>query len=107
MELFNKKKVKLLLLFYKSNLTLNISLSTIIAGFSFLHPLYMLFGFGVCFMSAGSLFSLLYKEISKQKEYYFYYNNSISKKTLYLICIIGNFIVGFIIITIFNYAKRP
>jgi hypothetical protein len=78
-----------------------------LAGLSFMQPLFMLFAFGVCFLSAGTVITLLYKETSKQNEYYFFYNMGLSKKALLLTCALGNLFVGLIFIVIFIYAQHP
>jgi hypothetical protein len=65
---------------------------------------FVAFGFG--FISAGTVISLLYKEISKQHEYYFYYNKGISKQTLILACVFTNLIIGMLLIIIGSYAKH-
>src|ERR1700744_2254139 len=107
MQLFSRDQLKLLFVFYKSTLTLSVASSVMFAGMSFLHPVFMIPAFGACFLSAGSAITLLYKETSKQNEYYFYYNKSIPKTALILTCIIGNIIIGLLFISIYIYVQHP
>jgi len=99
--LITKNQFKLLAVFYISTLTLSVAPSVMLAGLSSMNPVFMLFSFGLAFFSAGTLITLLYKETSKQHEYYFYYNMGLSKKSLMLTCIIGNLIFGGIFIVAF------
>jgi hypothetical protein len=93
MTILNRNKLKLLIIFYKSTLLLSIA-----CGLMF----FIAFGFG--FLSAGSVISITYKEISKQHEYYFYYNKGISKFTLILSCVVLNLAIGLSLIIIETYA---
>jgi len=77
-----------------------------LAGLSFMNPVFMLFTFGIAFLSAGTLITLLYKETSKQHEYYFFYNMGLSKRSLFLTCIIGNLVIGGLFINIYLYAQH-
>jgi hypothetical protein len=103
MTIPGKNQLKLLLLFYKSTLLFNIACGVILGAINF-QLFFVAFGFG--FLSAGTVISLLYKEISKQHEYYFYYNKGISKQTLILTCAIANLVIGILLIIIGSYAKH-
>jgi hypothetical protein len=100
-----KNKLVLLGVFYKSTLTLSIAISALMATLSIFNIPGMLLVFGFCFLSAGTVISLLYKEMSKQHEYYFYYNMGLPKWSLILTCTIGNLLIGIILITLSAYAK--
>jgi len=102
----NKNQLKLLIVFYQSTLTLSIEASAMFAGMSFLHPMFMIPAFGAFLLSAGTVITLLYKETSKQHEYYFYYNKGLSKSMLILSCVIGNIFIGIIFISIYLYAQH-
>jgi len=55
-------------------------------------------GFGMGLMSIGTIFSLLYREISFQHEYYFYYNLGVPKSRLILSSVLINIIIAVILI---------
>ena len=101
MTILNRNQLKLLVIFYKSTLLLSIACGVMLAALNF-NIFFVAFGFG--FLSAGSVISITYKEISKQHEYYFYYNKGISKFTLILSCILTNLIIGITLIAIGSYA---
>jgi len=101
MTVLNWNQFKLLFIFYKSTLLLSITCGVMLGAINF-HLFFVAFGFG--FLSAGSVISLTYKEISKQHEYYFYYNKGISKLALILSCILLNFAIGLSLILIETYA---
>jgi hypothetical protein len=94
----------MLAVFYRSTLTLSIGISALIGAFGIFSIPSMLFAFGMCFLSGGTVVTLLYKELSKQHEYYFYYNKGIPKSWLFLTCASGNLIIGSLLITISVYA---
>ncbi len=102
----SKNQISLLSVFYKSTLPISISFSALCAALNMFDILSVLFAFGVCFLSGGTILSLLYKEISKQKEYYFFYNKGLSKIQLMVTCVVGNFIVGASLVIIAIYAKH-
>jgi hypothetical protein len=104
--LFTKNQIKLLLIFYKSTLMLSVASSMMLAVLSFMQPMFMLFVFGACFLSAGTVITLLYKETSRQHEYYFYYNMGLSRQSLMLTCILGNLFVGILFISLYIYAQH-
>ncbi len=97
MILLDKHRLKLLIVFYKSTLTLNITSSTLLCIVGYPD---ILLAFGICFLSGGSIFSLLFLEIGKQDEYYFYYNKGLSKWTLLLSCFIINIFIGVLLIIV-------
>jgi hypothetical protein len=90
-------KVKPLIVFYKSTLTLSLSFAsmTVIFGIQ---------AFSIALMSGGTLCSLLYKELTLKNEYYFYYNLGISKTTLILTCCLVNILIGVMLIVISIYV---
>ncbi len=104
MLLPSKNKLRLLVVFYKSTLTLSIGISALMAAFSVFNIAGMLLLFGFCFLSGGTVVTLLYKELSKKHEYYFYYNKGISKWALAFTCITGNLLIGISLITIAQYV---
>jgi hypothetical protein len=101
MTILNRNKLKLLIIFYKSTLLLSIACGLMLGAINF-NMFFIAFGFG--FLSAGSVISITYKEISKQHEYYFYYNKGISKFTLILSCVVLNLAIGLSLIIIETYA---
>jgi len=101
MTILGKSQLKLLLVFYKSTLLFSIACGVMLGAINF-NDFFAAFGFS--FLSAGTVISLLYKEMSKQHEYYFYYNKGISKQTIILTCILTNLIIGILLIIIGSYA---
>jgi hypothetical protein len=99
-----KNKLTLLVVFYKSTLLLSAITSTLMAVLAIFNIQNMLLLFGICFLSGGTVITLMHKEISKQHEYYFYYNKGIAKLPLLLTCILANLFIGIIIIIISNYV---
>ncbi len=99
-----KNKLILLAVFYKSTLTLSIAISSLLAVLNIFNIPAMFLAFGICFLSAGTVVTLLYKEMSKPHEYYFYYNKGLPKWLLILSCITGNLIIGIFLILISRYA---
>ena len=73
--------------------------------FSFLGSIlslpYFLKTFGVSFVTAGFLLSLLYHGWMHKQEYYFYQNKGISKLQLISAAATVNFLIGFILTTIY------
>jgi hypothetical protein len=105
MTLPGRDKLILLLVFYKSTLLLSIVASSVMAILKIFSVADMLLAFGLCFLSAGTVITLLHKEGYKQQEYYFYYNKGIPKWWLVATCITGNLITGIILIALSQYAK--
>ena len=97
MTIPGKNQLKLFFVFYKSTLLFSITCGIALGALNF-HDFFAAFGFS--FLSAGTVISLTYKEISKQHEYYFYYNKGITKLTLILSCALTNFIIGVLLIVI-------
>ena len=105
MPAYYKFKLQPFIVFYKSTLTLSICFAVMAATFALMSgPVIMIRIFGVSFMTGGTILSLLYKEISLKHEYYFYYNQSISKTSLILTCAVANMVVGITLIAISFYA---
>ena len=100
-----KNKLMLLTVFYKSTLLLSVVASSVMAILRIFSVADMLLAFGLCFLSGGTVITLLHKEGYKQQEYYFYYNKGIPKWWLVATCITGNLFTGLILITLSNYAK--
>ena len=76
--------------FYKSTLTLNIIVSFVIALVAMVYGGNFFIVFAVSFMSSGLFAVLFYKEIDCSLEYYFYYNQNISKIKLIVFCFLVN-----------------
>ena len=90
--------------FYKSTVILNIVVSFAIALLGMVYGGNFFIVFAGCFMSVGLLAALLYKEIDCSMEYYFYYNQSISKIKLIVFCLLFNILPSALILTIVYYA---
>jgi hypothetical protein len=105
MPLLARNKLVLLTVFYRSTLLLSVVSSATLAILKIFNIPDMLLMFGVFFLSGGTVITLLHKEGYKQHEYYFYYNKGIGKLPLILTCIIGNLLVGILVVTIALNAK--
>jgi len=97
--------------YFKSTLVLNLSTSVLLAfivSFSLITfpdppPLHMVYI--RCCMFGGPLICLLYKEMSRKNEYYFYYNRGISKLSLFITTLSTYILTGYLLIMILHYAK--
>jgi len=105
-------KLKLYWEYYKSTLILNLSssvlLAFIISEASKSLPLARLsfqIIFLLCFMFGGAFLSFFYKEISHKGEYYFYYNQGISKIRLWIVTLSTNILLGGLLINILYYVE--
>ncbi|MDP2721382.1 MAG: hypothetical protein Q8O72_01380 [Bacteroidales bacterium] len=56
-------------------------------------------------MSGGPLLSIFYKQLAHKNEFYFYYNQGISKIKLIVVSLILNVIVGLFVLIIIYYVK--
>ena len=90
--------------FYKSTITLNISVSFAIAVTCMIFGGNFFVVFAGSFMSVGALVAFLYKEIFSPFEYYFYYNRGISKIKLIIFCLLFNILPATIILIIVNHV---
>jgi len=82
--------------FHKSTLLINWVFSIVIA------TVVSLWLFPVLTMTGGSLFSLFYKELSRNKDYYFYYNLGITKMELIVISMVFNIMIGTLLLFILS-----
>jgi len=105
MPAYYKFKLQPFIVFYKSTLALSMCFAVMAAAFALTSSLIIMIRiFAVSFMTGGTVLSLLYKEISLKHEYYFYYNQSISKTVLILTCTLMNITIGILLIVISCYA---
>lgn len=79
------------------------ALSSIAVGI--LSLVFGLYGFPIFYMTGGYFLSIFYFEISKKNQYYFYYNQGLTKSHLYLSSFIYNTLFGFTSILIINLCK--
>jgi hypothetical protein len=93
--------VRLIIQYYKSLLLMNVIISICLGLMSLIIGKY---GFPICFMTGGYVLSILYYELSKQKQYYFYFNKGLSKQTLYITSFIINTILGIIIVLLIKLS---
>ena len=97
--------------YFKSTLVLNMSTSVLLAfivHFTLMTlpkppPFYIVYI--RCCMFGGPLLCLLYKEMSRKNEYYFYYNRGISKLSLFITTLSTYILTGYLLIAILHYAK--
>lgn len=84
---------------------------SIILSKSFLHKEItvsdIMYAFTVSFLTGGYLFAALLFELSRSREYYFYYNQGISRLRLSVITYTLNLITASLILVIVHYAKLP
>jgi hypothetical protein len=97
-----KVKIQLLGIFYKSTLTISIAFAVMATTLAMASP-WTIQIFAISFMTGGTIASLLYKEISLKHQYYFYYNQAISKATLVVTCIAINITIGILLILMGSY----
>ncbi len=96
-----KTRIQMLLVFYKSTLTLSICFSLVFAVIGGPAPFR---NFGIALMTGGTVIGLLYKEISHKNEYYFYYNTGISKLALLFSCAAINTMFGLVLCLVQSYV---
>lgn len=106
------QKVKLYWTFYKSTLILNLASSVFLSFILFAgaqmtmkDPPHFIVIYTRCFMFGGPLICFYYKELSRKKEYYFYYNKGITKISLFITTLIICLLIGFLFLNILHYAK--
>ena len=96
-------KLKLLFIFYRSTLALNWSASL---GFAFVvFPKFSII-LPVMLMTAGSLLSIWYKDLSRNNDYYFYYNRSLGKAQLMLFAVLMNLLTGGLLYILLNHVTH-
>jgi len=106
------QKPKLYWEYYKSTLFFNLSSSVLLTivlleaakSLSIAHLSFQIL-YLLCVMSCGTFISLFYKELSRKGEYYFYYNQGISKLKLWIATITTNIVGGVFLIYILYYVK--
>lgn len=105
------QKLRLHWEFFKSTIILNLASSVLFAaiigsmsgGTKTTSPLIV--NYINCCMFGGPLVSFYYKELSRKKEYYFYYNRGITKIKLLTTTYITYILTGLVILIILNYAQ--
>ncbi len=78
--------------FFKSTIVINLT----VCVFPFLYG--GLIAFNCSFLSVGLVVSLILKEIRVKNDYMFYYNNQVSKVTLWL----GSWVMSFVFLMVVN-----
>lgn len=82
---------KLTLHFYRELLKMNVIISIFMGIMSLGFGVY---GFSICFLTGGYIISLGYFEVSRPNQYYFYYNQGLSKLRLYIVSYLYNAVFG-------------
>lgn len=95
-------KIRLYWEFYKSTLLVNWTFSFTCAIVKFSHFSVVL---SVATMTVGPFLSFFYKEVSKKKEYYFYYNRGISKVDLLVSTTVFNALMATVIYILLSNAR--
>jgi hypothetical protein len=103
MTLYTRNQLHLLWIFYKSTLYLNVVCSVLLGVINFPN---VVLPFGICFASGGTVISLLYKEITRTNEYYFYYNKGLPRWVLLCTCAALNLAIGMSLIILAGYGKH-
>lgn len=88
--------MKLIFHYYKELLLINSSVSICLGLLTYM--LFKAYGFPIAFMTGGYLLSLGYFELSKKKQYYFYFNKGLSKLQLYISSFIINTVIGLLLL---------
>lgn len=93
----NEFKIKFLniLEFYKSVFFINLVLSILASLFSGIS------GFNIIFLLIGFVLGISVKEINNKNEYFFYYNNNLSKIQL----LIYSYFLNFLIVVFINFLN--
>lgn len=91
--------IRLLFTFYRSTLSLNWGFSLACAILVFVQFPKVL---PISLMTAGSLLSFYYKNLSRKGDYFFYYNRGISKTQLFFFTILMNGLVGAMLYRLLN-----
>jgi len=95
------RKIRLYWAFYKSTLATSILVAFACAFLNIAIFWYLL---SVGFMTCGTFLSLLYKNLVRHNEYYFYNNCGISKYQLIAFTITINVLIGISILIIKSYV---
>lgn len=96
----NERKIYNIIAFYKSTLPINIVISIVpllCGGISFFISVFLTFGFFT---------AILIKEVNQKNEYLFYYNNGLSKITLWIFSSILNFVFLISLVIIINLIMK-
>lgn len=94
-------KFQLLTIFYKSTIVINVTVSMLFAVMGLaLGTAYFFRMFAVSFVSAGPVVCILYNEISSRDQYYFYYNNAVSKPWLISWFLVANVFIAALIFSL-------
>ena len=100
MHAATNKRPKLYWVFYKSTITINLVVSLMI----FIVSSGSITIFAISIVFFGLFFAFLYKEIARPHEYYFYYNQGISKIKLIIFCVLVNVLPSALILIINHYV---
>jgi hypothetical protein len=93
------RKLKIGLVYYKMILMINLGFSLAISAIIF--PLFLQI-FPLAFLTGGILTGILYVELLKKNQYYFFYNLGLSKRFLITFSLIINTIIGISILIMTN-----
>ena len=86
--------------FYKSTVIINLVVS--VSAFTISRSITV---FAISLVTIGLLFAFLYKEMVRPQEYYFYYNQGISKIRLIIFCIFVNMLPSAFILIIVQLCR--
>jgi hypothetical protein len=95
--------VKLIFHYYKDLVLINVVISICLGLLTFVG--FKFYGFPISYMTGGYILSVGYYEMSKQKQYYFYFNKGLSKIHLYLSSFIINSMIGILLILIIRICE--
>ncbi len=93
------RKLKICLVFYKVLLLINLGFSTAISVIIF--PIFLQI-FPLAFLTGGIVIGILYIELSKNNQYYFFYNLGLSKKSLISFSVVINTLIGISILILIH-----
>ena len=88
--------------FYKSTFIINFGSSVIASLFVFPDTFKI---FPLAIMTVGPLLAFFYKEITRKNEYFFYYNQGLSKFRLIASCMLVNILIGGILLTFMPHVS--
>lgn len=92
---FSYRKLKLLFEFYKSFLIYTVGFALVAYQTPFVQNYSVAF---LCGTFIGFLLFLFLKEFNKYNDFYYYFNNNLSKIKLYGFCLVINFLLSLILL---------
>ena len=102
-----RKKITLYALFFKSTLTISLPVALLFCAYGattsgLSNGLFSFMLLYFLFIPLGLVFDLIYKEMTQKEQYYFYYNQGISKIHLWIMALLFSFI-PYVVVKLIQY----